>query len=586
MSYMTRSKTGALPDRKSPSVATCLQPRPRVRHRGTGSTYTGPNLCPSTLAESPPVPPPVTCVMDLIRTMCSRPRLTISRTPIAERLPPEMLCMVAGGLEESPGDDLAIATSKHQKNRRLVSMTSVCKTWKKHLLRSKLLWRDICFDTTQQRTIELAESFLDLLEECPFNLYVISSPGDVTGNTRAQLMARALLLRIRQRIQDVNHCAFLTPSKELSAYLDLPSSKVWYLKLDDSQEPMTLGKFSALRGLCVPVSFFSPPRASAFPELTTLSLRTRDARTSLLWMLRLLRAMPRLAVLLLQGFTDLSMDHDNEAALELPELKVLALTHCDFHVILALLVTPNLRDCKIYGRLPPSHEFTSMYQFLSWPTPPSTTTTSPHQKELISFHISIYDNALASFSMDLISGDRRFAFGLWKGDPDAWESWTNGLLTALLARPRPATEIRLSLSLTGPIPRPLHSLLLRFPHVTNLTIQSSGGIMVDIIGSLMDLDEGLTPSIFPTLRSLTIDGVSSFTPNKIDVIKAYVAFRASLGLPFSFWSHDCDVSWWPRGPFGFLGICFAVKTCSPLIPLSKITHRWGGLFSLKSILER
>ena len=136
----------------------------------------------------------------------------ISRTPIAERIPFEILYIIAGELEDPPRDDFPITVSKHQKNQRLIVMRNICKTWKERLLQSKLLWQDVCFDTTREGTIEMAESFLDLLEGSSFNVYVTGSPGDLTGDTRVQLMARDLLLCLCQRVQDVGCYGFHTPS--------------------------------------------------------------------------------------------------------------------------------------------------------------------------------------------------------------------------------------------------------------------------------------------------------------------------------------------------------------------------------------
>lgn len=474
---------------------------------------------------------------------------------IAERIPFEILCMIAGELEDPPRDDLPITVSKHQKNQRLISMRSVCKSWKEQLLRSKLLWQDVCFDTTRRGTIKMAESFLDLLEGSSFDVYATSSPGDLAGDTGVQLMARDLLLRLRQRIQDIRHCGFHTPSKEFRAHLGLPSSKVSYLNLGSTRESGTFsGDFPVLRELYIPASFFSSVEASTFPTLTTLSLCAKDTPTSLLWMLRLLRGAPRLTTLLLEGFTNFDIDCGSEVAPKLIGLKTLALTRCDFRAILSCMVAPNIHHCRIHGYISPRHEPTSIYQFLASP-PPTSTTTTPDRQGPPSLHISIVNETITTFYMDLIDGDHKFTLSsTWTQPPDVWQSWTEQFLAVLSARFRPLMGIRLSLSFTGPIPKPLYSPLLRLPHVTDLLIRSSSSVLTEILGSLMALDEESTPVSLPTLRSLVIDGVSSFTNDDIDVVKAYMSFRSSRGLPFTFWSKDCDISWWPRGPFGFLGI--------------------------------
>lgn len=481
----------------------------------------------------------------------------MSRMSIAERIPFEILCIIAGELEDQSRDNFPITVSKHRKNQYLVLMKNVCKIWKEQLLQSGLLWQDVCFDTIRRSTIEMAESFLDLLEGSSFNVYATSSPGDLTGGTGVQLMAKNLLLRLRRRVQDIKFCGFHTPSREFCAYLALPSSKISYLNLGGTRESGTFsGGFPALRELYVPTSFFLSLDATTFPTLTTLSLRAQVTTTSLLWMLRLLRKMPRLTILLLEGFASFVMDCRGEAALELPDLKTLAFTICDFRAMLSYLVAPNIRDCKIYGCVSPHHEPTPIYRFLTSPSPTSMITTAPDQRGP-SLKISIRYENIAAFYVDLIDGDHKFTLSsIWTQPPDVWQSWTEQFLTALSARFKPTAGTQLSLSFTGPIPRLLYSPLLQLPLVSNLMILSSSGAMADILESLMDLDEESRPTAFPTLRSLTIEGVSSFSHDEVDTVKTYMNFRASLGLPFTFWSRDCDVSWWPRGPFGFLGIRF------------------------------
>ena len=483
---------------------------------------------------------------------------TISRAAIAEHIPFEILCMIAGELEDPPRGDLAITVSKLQKNQHLISMRNVCRTWKEQLLQSKLLWQDVCFDTTRRGTIKIAESFLNLSKETPFNVYVTSSPGDLTGDTSVHIMARGLLLRLRRRVEDIRRCGFHTPSKELCVYLDLPLSKVSHLYLDGKRESGTFsGNFPVLRELHVPASFFSSREASTFPALTTLSLRVQHTSTSLLWMLRLLRGMSRLTALLLEGFADFNVDCGSEAAAKLLGLKTLTLTRCNFRILLSYLVAPNIRDCKIYGCLSPHHEPTSIYQFLTSPPPTSdsTTTVTLDRRGPSSLNISIRNEVIPTFYMDLVDGDHKFTLSsMWTQPQDVWQSWTEQFLTALSTRFRPTTGVQLSLSFFGPISRPIYSPLLQLPHVTNLLIMNSSSVMVDILESLMVLDEESMPVSFPTLRSLTIEGAPSFTNDEIDTVKAYMDFRASQGLPFTFWSKDCDVSWWPRGPLGFLGI--------------------------------
>lgn len=483
---------------------------------------------------------------------------TISRVTIAERIPSEILCMIAGELEDPPRDGLTITVSKHQKNLRLILMKSVCKTWKEQLLQSKVLWQDIYFDTTHRATIKMAWLFLNLLEESSFNVYAISSPEDLNGNTGVQLLAKNLLLRLRQNIQNIRHCGLHTPSKELRAYLDLPSSKISYLNLGDTRESVAFsGNFPVLCELHVTTSFFSSMDTSPFPKLTTFSLRAQDIRTSLLWMLRLLEGMPRLATLRLEDFTDFEMDYDGEPAPKLLDLKTLALTHCDFHVVLSSLTAPNIRNCRISECVLPRHKPTTIYQFLTSPSKMSVTATTHKRQGPPSLNISIRNETTTAFYMDLVDDDHKFTLrSTWARPPYVWQNFAEQVLAALPTRFRPTTETRLHLSFTGSIPRSLYSPLLQLLHIEELWIQSSSGVMVDILESLMTLDEDSMPVALPMLRTLVIEGILSFTHDEIDVVKAYMNFRASQRLPFAFWSKDCDVSWWSRGPLGFLGILF------------------------------
>jgi len=484
--------------------------------------------CGERTQDTPRSPTKTVCSASNLRRVYAILTRTIRRTAIAERIPFEILCTIAGELEDPPRNDLAITVSKHQKNQHLILMRNVCKTWRGQLLQSKLLWQDVSFDTTRRGTIEMAESFLDLLEKFSFNVYAIGSPGDLTGDAGVQLMARGLLLRLRRRVQDIKRCGFHTPSKEFCAYLDLPSSKVSYLNLSGTRESGTFsGDFPVLRELHVPASFFSSLKAPTFPELTTFSLRAQDTPTSLLWMLQLLRGMPRLTALLLEGFTDFDIDCGGEPTPKLLGLKTLDLTGCDFDVILSCFVAPNIRDCKISEFVLPHGEPTSIYRFFTSPPPTSATDTTPDQQEPSSLSISIYSKNITAFYMDLVDGDRKFTLSsIWTQPPGVWQSWTEQVLTALSARFRPTTGIQLYLSFTGPIPRSLYSPLLQLPHVTDLSIRSSSGVIVDTLRSLMALDDDLMPVALPTLRSLIIEGVLSFTDDEIDVVKAYMNFRS------------------------------------------------------------
>lgn len=506
---------------------------------------------------------------------CFFPILTevVNRVTIVERIPSDVLLMIASELEELPSDGQSITASKHQKNQRLVLMKNVCKTWKIYLLQSKLLWGDICFNTTRRSTIEMAGSFLDLLEKTTFNVYAASSPGDLIGGSDVQVMARDLLLRLGQRVKDIKHCGIHTPSEEFCAYLDLPVSKLWYLNIEDAHLPgVLLGDLSALRGACIPTSTSWPWTNSTFPDLTTLSLHNQRASSiPLSQILRLLRGAPKLTALTLTGFAHFDPDREDEVAVELP-LEVLTLTGCDACAILPHLVIPYVRDCNIHGEINMDDEPSSMYGFLSGP--PAKTTTVPNQPRTPSLRISVY-NRIKFFSMDLVGGDHRFRLGLdWGPEPNNWQRWMEQLLTAVSTRFKPMTEIRLDFFFTGPIPPTLYSPLLQIQRVAHMSIHCSGGgaVTVDILRSLMAVNEDSTLAALPALRGLTVSGVLSFKPDEIDVIRAYMDFRATRRLPFTFWAHDCDVSW-TRGFLSSLGIIspiLGLSGCSSYQPRSSI----------------
>jgi hypothetical protein len=446
----------------------------------------------------------------------------MKRATIAERIPPEILYMIADELEEPPNDGLSITASKHQKNQRLILMKNVCKTWELHLLQSKLLWRDVCFDTTRRSTIEMAGSFLDLLEESPFSVYAASSPGDLAGDSGVQQMAKALLLRISQRAQDIKHYGIHTPSKEFSAHLDLPSSKLWYLNIDCTRVSGDFsGDFSVLRGTCIPVSVFSSWTNPTFPELTTLSLRNQwSSSISLSQILRSLRGMPKLAALVLDSFMNFDPDHGDEAAVELPGLKTLALTQCDTNAILSHLVVPDVRDCSIYADISPRDEPSLIYGFLSGP--PAKTPTTPDQQRTPSLRISIHNipTSIKILSVGLVGDNHELRLNLlWGRESNDWQSWMEQFLTAVSTRFKPTTEIQLALFLTGPVPPPLYSPILRIPRVVGMSVWSSSSGVADILSSLMTVNEDSTLAALPTLRILTISGVLFFKPDEIAVVQ-------------------------------------------------------------------
>jgi len=309
----------------------------------------------------------------------------VNRVTVVERIPAEVLLMIAGELEETPSDGLSITVSKHRKNQHLVLMKNVCKTWKLCLLQSKPLWRDICFNTTRRSTVEMAGAFLDLVGGNPFNVYAASSRGDLIGDSEVQVMTRGLLLRLRQHAQDIEHCGFHTPSKEFRTYLDLPSSKLWYLNIDRADPSGVLsGDFSALRGACIPISALLPLTTSAFPKLMTLSLHNQGVSPmSLSRMLRLLRGTPNLTALMLHSFADFDSDREDEAPVELP-LKTLTLDECDACAILPHLIVPYVRDCSIRGEIHTDDEPSLIYGFLSGP--PTQATTPTNQSQTPSLH--------------------------------------------------------------------------------------------------------------------------------------------------------------------------------------------------------
>jgi hypothetical protein len=119
---------------------------------------------------------------------------------MAESIPEELLGMICDEAEHPP-DDGNVAWRKYQKNRSVLSLSQVCRTWRSHLTNNAMLWTDIAFDVSEARSIKLAGLFLEMIK---------------VG--RSALRIR----RVRGDLRSENHCSTHQTSSSYTPHKTFP----------------------------------------------------------------------------------------------------------------------------------------------------------------------------------------------------------------------------------------------------------------------------------------------------------------------------------------------------------------------------
>ena len=145
---------------------------------------------------------------------------------------------------EHPSDPESVALRKHRKNLNVLSLSQVCKTWRFRMINNVVLWRDIAFDISDVRSVEVARLFLkaiEVLEDIRFCVYAGFGTSVDSGITD-------LLARLRPLTNRIMRFQYTGKVEGYLQHLDLPAPNLCHFvgRIDPI---LFSGQTNALRSL-------------------------------------------------------------------------------------------------------------------------------------------------------------------------------------------------------------------------------------------------------------------------------------------------------------------------------------------------
>lgn len=382
---------------------------------------------------------------------------------------------------------------KHEKNRTILALSNVCRSWYRRITGCKSLFRDIAFDTSGE-SIVTAGVFLKKLEgaEVPISVYA-----NLGQSPHPCPMVTKLFARLRSHIPRIVHFEYDGDMAGYRPYLDRPAPNLLFFS--DSFDthpgggaPLFRGQMPRLRALTT----LSPApqtvwTTSTLSNLITLNLGFLDLDPSvpLSSLLDLLRGSPRLESVSVQCFAPVVNPSEALRDVFLPHLHTLTLRHNEFHTILKRLRMPNVRKVFFCGESHPvsgeglNPTFEAPHLFTGLPSLPI------FERPVEDLRLETTGNGRTSADFRVrLAADGGFVLQIslfWVLDSvPLFNDYVKRSITELVGMMSlaPQAHVELRLTYLAPSNIPIYQPILLVAEIDDLTIQ--GGFAVDVLSKL------------------------------------------------------------------------------------------------------
>ena len=410
-------------------------------------------------------------------------------------------------------------------------MSHVCRTWRAHLIHSKLLWRDIAFDITEPRSIHLAKDFLDVIRDSAIPLHIYAGLGRSVDPEVSTLLQDLRAYTSRWEVFE-----YRGELKGYQQYLDLEAQRLHYFSdrhdfsssLLPSQK-IFAGQTPALRSLST--SGIGDWALATLSNVTELNITNcqHGVPFSLKSLINVFRSTPNLEVLRLASPNPLALDCTANEVVNLPRLEILRLYNTDIYALIAHLQLPGVYSMMFsssHNRWSQDHPHPAVGALnIFSPFPPITLLEQIFS--LVEIHIGFLHNGTLRFSIHLSTDDEYFFgihFNLVGEGWCQWERYFKRSIAELAERVRLSPDAHLQL--TSDVPLDCDPLL-RFGSIRFLTFDGHGR---DILHTLTCSSHGFPPAmLFPHLEELILldDQINYYD---IPLIPVCMRFREGLSI--------------------------------------------------------
>jgi hypothetical protein len=246
-----------------------------------------------------------------------------------------------------------VPSKKHEKNRFILSMTHVCRSWRVRLIGVKRLWREIAFTAEINPVgIRMATHFLTRLEDDDTTLHIYAGLpfGDIVDPKIGALLSR--LRDQTHRWEKFFYWGRLAPYRP---YLDLPAPRLQHFSGHNDISHIILGQTTqffaghapALQSLVT--SALRNWQPASLINLQTLDLWDCAPELSIKSLLSALRSTPQLEEINVVSPNPPVLDCPPDEVVNLPHLKNLKVQNPDFGTIVRHLVIPNVQIVHLYS---------------------------------------------------------------------------------------------------------------------------------------------------------------------------------------------------------------------------------------------
>jgi hypothetical protein len=467
---------------------------------------------------------------------------------------------------------------KHEVNRTVLTLSSVCSSWRYRVISCKSLFRNIAFDISSEESIATAGVFLKVLRGTVVPINVYASLGQ---SLDPDPMITRLFAQLRTHAPHIVHFEYDGDIAGYRSYLDYPTPNLLFFSDNfdtrpGSGAPIFCGQMPGLRVL---TTLSQAPQVlwatSTLSDLTTLNLGFLglDLHVPLGPFLDLLRGSPRLESLYLQSFTPAIDPAEDLEDVFLPCLLRLSLHHNEFHTLVKHLRTPVVRKIFYVGEShavsggKPNPTFDAPHLFAGLPLLPM------FEQPIKNVRLGITGNGRtdASFFLQL-TADGGFVLRVllyWILDSiPLFDGYVRRSVLELAGRMTLAPQARVELSheYFGPSDAPIYQPLFLFTEIDQLTIK--GDFAADVLEMLTS--HAGVHHLLPRLRLLTItDWISSSSAEGRRALFSCLKSRAVGDTPFSVRLMDTNVR---TVGFGVLGCIFKREFREHLVGISRVSH--------------
>lgn len=453
---------------------------------------------------------------------------------------------------------------KHEVNRTVLALLSVCSSWRYRVIGCKSLFRNIAFDISSEESIVTAGVFLKVLKGTvvPINVYA-----HLGQSLDPDPMITRLFAQLRPHISHIVHFEYDGDIAGYRSYLDHPSPNLLFFSDNfdthpGSGPPLFRGQMPGLRVL---TTLSRAPQVlwatSTLSDLTTLNLGFLglDLHVPLGSFLDLLRGSPRLESLYVQSFTPAIGPAEDLENVFLPCLRRLGLHHNEFHTLVKYLRMPVVRKVFYVGEShavaggKPNPTFYAPHLFAGLPLLPM------FERPIESVRLGTTGNGRTDSSFCLqITADGGFVLRVmlyWILDSiPLFDGYVKRSVLGLAGRMTlaPQARVELSYEYSNPSDAHIYRPLFLFTEIDQLTIK--GDFAAGVL-EMLTSHAGIH-HLLPRLRLLTItDWISSSSAEGRRALFSCLESRAVGDTPFSVRLMDTNVH---NVGFGMLG-CIAKR---------------------------